>query len=566
MAPNPEQINYPHAQAGEGPADHTSRYFVAPASEAFGGSVTVGVLAEGIDGSPKSREASRIASVTIEQYFISHPVSEIVLAIAEAITAAHSAIVQWQNHDPTLARMGTSIAVAVLAADRLFVGNVGNSTVYIVREDIIRKIAPERTWLSQAKDSWQVSAGEMPEHLETVLKSYLGMPGRLVPEIRPVEFLWPGNTVLLCTSRLAHALEEDAIKNVIISSPYQKAASQLVEMARERGEQSNLVALVITTPRPGVTVPDIPKPRQGVSRSVVALVLGNLLLFCAVAFVLFRGAPFNTLLAPAPTIEIAKPVFVATPIFVATPVIEATPTEDPGDPFAFPPGVAVAPALAPSVTPVPTFTPIALAANWTAPSSLVPQVPSNGFLFGGPDASVILAWDSAGDLPEDVFYVVTIRKLVNNTLVGESKNWTKSNRIRLDASFYTADAGGPHRIGMGAPLLADPIAKFEWFVTLYRLTSIQPDGTLTGVPISQPSATRTFLWGPAPQLAPTRVYGSETLENDPFFAADASRHASANMTMLPISAGMGLVTLGMSLYAAWPKLRKKLGRGSRARH
>jgi hypothetical protein len=143
---------------------------------------------------------------------------------------------------------------------------------------------------------------------------------------------------------------------------------------------------------------------------------------------------------------------------------------------------------------------------------------------------------------------------VDGKLIGESRNWTRSTRIRLDSSFYTADASQPGKVGVAAPNRSAQVSQFQWSVSAYRLTQIQPDGTLSGVPVSPSSPTMNFLWGPQVQTAPTRVYGSENLKSDPFFQAQQARQANADSTLAPLSAGMAGIWLVLGGLIAVPKL------------
>ena len=523
-----------------------SRDFTAPASQALGGNIKVAVLAESIDALNGTAQASQIALDTIQSYFLSHPTDDVAQAITSAITAANAAILEKQRQDAALAQMGTSILIAVITGERLFVGGVGDGRVYLVREKNIKKVLTGRTWLHEAQASWKAAPGDLPEDPTShPPKDYLGKAETVAPDLQPIELLWPGDIILICTSRLASHLREDQIRDILVSRPGNQAAFKLVDAALELGAEGNLTAMVVAVPEPVKTSFALPAGLgRMIPRAVVALIIVNLLVAVVIAFLLVNGA-----LAPAPAVEVAVPAFVPTATPAAT-----------DNPQALGPGVA--PAAAPSLTPAPTLTPIALAANWDPPALSTPQVPANGFVFTGPDAPVILAWDSVGNLPEDVYYVVTIRKWVNDKLIGESRNWTKSNRIKLDPSFYFALYSGTRSVGMSAPLLNAADARFEWFITLYRWTTTKPDGAFDGVPVGTPSPVVTFFWRAPVQQAPTRVYGSQNLDTDPFFSEEKRREASVAGVSSPVSAGMAVFSLVLSSMAGWPKFRAKLRKRS----
>ncbi len=537
--------------------DDYCRMFVAPASPELGGTIAVGLVSAPINRHSGSREAGILAAEAVQEFLLTHPAENALDSISQSIAVAHAAVAALE-HKPDAAPVGAFLLVAIVADDRLFIGRVGDGCAYLLRDNTVRAVAANHSWLDEAFDSWQARPGDIHNFGSTAERQpYVGQPGPVTPEIAPVELLWPGDELLLCSGRLAAAVGSTHIRDALATRAPQVAAGRLVDSAVDAGENDSVAALVIGIPDALRPAPQRYLPSNRPSWAVRGLIVGNILVILVIGVLLLRGRGLAGPLVVAPTIEVAKPLFI--PIPTATPL--PLPTIDTGDPFAFPPGYA-SPVLAPSVTPLPTFTPAALPANWRQPD-MKAELPANGFLFSGPDASVILAWDGTSDLPEDVFYVVTIRKWLGSTLEGESRNWTKSNRIRLDPSFYAAADTTPRRFGSGAPLTA-AVSKFEWFVTLYRLTLIQPNGLLDGVPIGAPSATLTFFWGPPAQAAPTRVYGSDA-SNDPFFRADRAREASFGVTASPISAGMGVLSLVASALAGWPKMRSTLRRRRRLR-
>ncbi len=515
--------------------------FIAPAVEALGGEIAVAVLANSTNGDP----SVALATVdSIRQYFLSNPTEEVQNAIGEAFQYANTALYSMPASEAPASeapasgdeRVGASAAIAVIANDRLFVGNVGNNSVYQLREDRIKLLASGRNWLNEAQRAWNVEAGEIHDHTAEP-GDLLGQKQTVTPEIAPVDFIWPGDTLLLCTADLASRVRAHQIRDALLRNAPEPAAKELIALGGDDSAPGSLAAVVVhvAQPKRGPVAAPMAKPARpgGISPIVKALALLNLLLLCGIALALARGG--SSLLAVAPTIEVAKPMFVQTETASASPT--------PGlavDPLARTPVPAGAPTLAPTATPMPTYTPVGSLANWVAPPPPALQLPAEGTRFTGPDATVILAWDSVGTLPEDVFYVATIRKWTDGAYVGESQNWTKSTRLRLDSSFYLAMNGETGKSGMAAPARATGTSQFEWFVTLYRLTQIRPDGTLVGTPLTPPTPSRHFIWGPA--LA-TPVYGGDNVPGDPFFADMQQRTQAASNALAPISAGIAGLSL-----------------------
>ncbi len=491
----------------------TGLTFVAPASEELGGEINVAVLVNGIGQG--SDDSPSLAIEAIRQSFLSTPTADAFQAIADAFKRANDAIQARQSGQTEQRLAGSSATIALLTADRLFVGNVGDNRVYLFREDETETLAADQSWVQEAVQSWHVKPGELQDRSGAAApQQYLGKQERITPRFAPIEFLWPGDILLLCTAALVSRMRDNEIRDISTAGNPGEASRKLVQAAIDRGGNGSLTTLILQVPQGSNAYEAIPLPgRQGfrLSPVAVALVVANLFLVCLIAAVALRGSSF---LSPLQPVEVAKPAFVATETVTPAPgldvgVVESTPAAPSSTPTAVPSSApAAAPTALPGNTPtppgVPTFTPQPLPANWVAPPPPSLLLPTDGSVFSGPQAQVVLEWQSAGAMPEDIFYVVSIKKWVNGNYIGESQNWTKSNRIRLDSSFYTALEDGPRRFANAAPDLAGATDQFQWSVAIFRLTVIKPDGTLEGVPLSQPTLTRHFSWGPE---VPTRVYG-----------------------------------------------------------
>lgn len=568
------------------PMEDASAFFVAPAADGLGGRVFVAVVADGIGSPARGALASRIAVDIVQQYFNLILTTNVSNAVIGAMEAAHNAVRRAQDSAPEHQGMKSTLTIAVIGDDRLLVGSLGNSRLYLVREGEIHPLTSDRTWSEMALRSRSRTGNrrgvEPPSPAST---QFLGAPGPIKPLIRPVEFLWPGDIILLCTDGLDNSVSDIEMRNILVSADPQSASTQLVQTALDHGAEDNITAVVIRLPGnpaaiavPLATAP--PERLSRLSRTARFLILANLLLLFVIGFMMARsnGAiPFFR--SAEPTIQVAEPALITPTPGLDAPLSVLGQTAVPGGTTPAARAPAAAPTLGPDAKP--TFTPIPVPTNWTPPPPPILLSPANGSLFTGPDANVILSWDSVGSLPNDVFYVLVIRRYVNGTLVGETDNWSKATRIKLDSSFYTAislnapqatnaNSGNIGQNIQGQPLQA-PTVQFQWYVVLKRLTSINPDGSLQGVAISSPSQNMMFLWGPSatpspttklPAPAPTRVYGSDVMENDPFFAEVRQREESSSNVILPVSASMASFSVLIGLLGAWPKFKSKR-RGNR---
>jgi hypothetical protein len=121
--------------------------------------------------------------------------------------------------------------------------------------------------------------------------------------------------------------------------------------------------------------------------------------------------------------------------------------------------------------------------------------PSDGARYVGRDANIRLAWQSVGQLEDDEFYVVSITHPW-----GVEHGWT--HQISWQVPSYMYD-------------LAPPSRELIWRVRVERFSGTgTPTADQGGVPVSEYSKTRHFLWDttlfdspippPLPTVQPTK--------------------------------------------------------------
>ena len=449
-----------------------SAYFVAPASGACGDQVTVAVVADGIGGQAGGEDASRIAIESIKQYFQSNSTSDAAKSINSAIEAAHNAILQHKGADPKLAGMGSTITLAVITADRVFVGSLGDSRAYVVRGGAAKMLTTDHTWVQEAIAAKRLTPEEAKLHPNrNVLKRYLGMIGALTLDDPRQEPFGQGDTLLLCTDGLTDLVADKEIEGIVATQSPQASARKLVNLALERGGHDNISVVLVRMPG-GADAAIAAKAKVlslAASPIVLAvLLLGVLCVFGTLAFLVVNG--------PAPaTVPPASPVAeqTFTPVRVTaapTPVARGT--------------------LMPTVTPFPTFTPVPTSTPYR-PTAPALTSPTNGQVFDKEVTRITLSWTSAGELPPDVYYVVTLNRFVNNVFSRKDEFDTRETRYQL-----------PPNVLANVPVGGE--ARFEWAVSIRR-AKVNVDGSKEWDPsLNVPSHTFTFSYrSPTPTPVPT---------------------------------------------------------------
>lgn len=232
------------------------------------------LVADGIGGRAAGEQASQVAVQTVLDYFHTKATNNPLSDLEEAIQQAHTSVRKssLENHD--LSGMGTTLAVVVVLGNWLHVASVGDSRVYLLRDQVIHKLTVDHTWAQQAVESGRLTPEAARVHPNrNVLIRYLGIIETVKVDLRvqpiaaqtPSEtrganqhqiaaadlqpvFLHSGDTIVLCTDGLSDYLNDQEIQRIVAGREVQKAADQLVDAARERGGVDDITTIVIRVP------------------------------------------------------------------------------------------------------------------------------------------------------------------------------------------------------------------------------------------------------------------------------------------------------------------------------
>jgi serine/threonine protein phosphatase PrpC len=151
-----------------------------------------------------------------------------------------------ESHDDYTG-MGTTVVSALLSAGLLVVGHVGDSRLYLLREDRFEQLTCDDTWLATVlpgQPGWDPSAAA--EHpMRHVLTNVLGAREDTEVHLREVP-LEGGERFLLCTDGLHGVVGSDTIRTILAEdTDLERTAGRLVAEAVARGSQDNITVVLV---------------------------------------------------------------------------------------------------------------------------------------------------------------------------------------------------------------------------------------------------------------------------------------------------------------------------------
>jgi protein phosphatase len=203
-----------------------------------------------------------------------------------AILTASESIYRQSEHDINLRGMGSTCACVWVIADRLYIGNVGDTRIYLVRGGFIRQLTTDHTWIQEAIDQGMLTPEQAKNHPNThIIRRYLGSRLPVEPNLRirpevnallnPFQrerglLLQQGDRILLCSDGLTDLVEDSEILNAFRSQPIQTALELLVSLANQRGGHDNITLVALEVPDGYIADPQLNTQRRRLPVSYAA--------------------------------------------------------------------------------------------------------------------------------------------------------------------------------------------------------------------------------------------------------------------------------------------------------
>jgi serine/threonine protein phosphatase PrpC len=223
------------------------------------------IVADGIGGHRAGEIAAEIAVERISRAVAASDGQQPVSTLANAISQTSRAIFEQAEFNPNQQGMGSTCACAWIIADRLYIANVGDSRIYLLRDRTIRQLSTDHTWIQEAIDHGVLSPEEAHRHPNAhVIRRYLGSRQAVVPDmrlrLRPGEGdeqarsnqglrLHPGDQIVLCSDGLTDLVEATEIATILQQHPQEEGLQLLVDMANQRGGHDNITIIALQVPQ-----------------------------------------------------------------------------------------------------------------------------------------------------------------------------------------------------------------------------------------------------------------------------------------------------------------------------
>ncbi|MDR2932526.1 MAG: protein phosphatase 2C domain-containing protein [Oscillospiraceae bacterium] len=209
-----------------------------------------GVLCDGMGGENGGGIASDIAmgfaGAALERDLREDMNETSIKAVLDSAMAGANALVfEAAQSDSALTGMGTTMILAVLLGDRLYMTSVGDSRVYIVSKEKEQRLSRDHTVVQMLVDIGEITEEDARTHPK---RHFITRAVGVAPTVEAdfiAENVLDGEVVLICSDGLYNYLEQGRIYDIIGPCLAKGSADPAIAFANESGGADNITAIIM---------------------------------------------------------------------------------------------------------------------------------------------------------------------------------------------------------------------------------------------------------------------------------------------------------------------------------
>lgn len=206
------------------------------------------IVADGMGGHKAGDFASRFVVDTMVRCVESFGQGDPVMILRKALERTNGLLFEEARKNPDREGMGSTLVAATMEKDTMYVANVGDSRLYLLRDEL-QQITRDHSLVEE-----MVSLGKMERNSESY-KSQKNIITRAVGIGRFVEAdifevpLRECDCVLLCSDGLTNMVDDNGISRILkTTDTLEEKTKNLIAAANENGGKDN-IAVILAEPQ-----------------------------------------------------------------------------------------------------------------------------------------------------------------------------------------------------------------------------------------------------------------------------------------------------------------------------
>ena len=207
------------------------------------------IVADGMGGHAAGEVASEMAVDIISRELAGITdlkAAETPQRVAEALRRANRAIYDRTISEVDKQGMGTTVSALILSGTRYLIGQVGDSRVYLLRDNSLRQITKDHSYVQEQVDAGFLTPDQARDHpYSNVITRCVGAGETVEPDTYAGE-IRSGDIFLVATDGLTGMVDDRRLQQLLLAPATPgRVVDALIAEANGRGGLDNITAIVV---------------------------------------------------------------------------------------------------------------------------------------------------------------------------------------------------------------------------------------------------------------------------------------------------------------------------------
>ena len=209
------------------------------------------IVADGMGGYNGGEIASKLATTAAKNYLLNNfkeipkEKEEILKLVNNAIEYANMVVYEKSKEEKELEGMGTTLEVCLIYNNRAYIGHVGDSRIYRIRKNIIRKLTTDHSYVQKLVSDGTITKEQAEKHpKKNMLMKALGCTAFVEPDVMVKNFI-KDDILIISSDGLTNMVKDREIYDIATRESVEIAAEELIKKANENGGLDNITIIVV---------------------------------------------------------------------------------------------------------------------------------------------------------------------------------------------------------------------------------------------------------------------------------------------------------------------------------
>lgn len=203
------------------------------------------IVADGMGGHRAGDHASRLCIDSMVSSIERSENKTPVTLFEEAVAYANQTVYQEAQEKQEYEGMGTTMVAGTLQGNTLYVANIGDSRLYLLREELTQ-ITRDHSLVEEMVEIGNITEREARVHPQkNIITRALGIDENVQADFFEIQ-VQGSDIILLCSDGLTNMVEDEEIEYIIRhSNTLEEAGNALIKKANENGGNDNITAVLV---------------------------------------------------------------------------------------------------------------------------------------------------------------------------------------------------------------------------------------------------------------------------------------------------------------------------------